>query len=90
MFDFAHLVLFEFFVVVEMLPPTQLLTLFLKKSANSISSQAGHLACVVDGDDIFEVSRLCCRSCSSKARHMIKPIDAGSVDHQVRMLRPVK
>ena len=90
MFDFAHIVLFEFFVAVEMLPPTQFLSLFLKESAKLILSPAGHLACVVDGDDIFEVSRLCCRSCSSKARYMIKPIDAGSVDHQLRMLKPVK
>ena len=81
MFDFAHLVPSGFFVAVEVLPPT---------SAESMLSSVGHLAGGVDGADICKMSLVYSRPCSSKARHQVEPIDEGSVDHQVRMRRPVK
>ena len=90
MFDWAHLVLFGFFVAVEVLSPTHLLTLFLKASAESMLSLVGHLAVGVDGAAISEISHVYTRPCSDKARHHIGPINEGSVGHQVRMLRPVK
>ena len=90
MFAFAHLVLFELFFGIEVLPPTHILTLFLEASAEPMSSSAGRLAVGVHGADISEMSHVYSRPCLSQARYQIEPIDEGSVGRGVRMLRPVK